>query len=145
MYKGREGGTWEGVCFSLRHQGDNQVEALAQQGFPSNPIDFAVTGALGRGDEAPCCWPAAGGVLLSRCCPGPFKEQYPFPSPSLSKSHKGNRVSKPSFAIAISGLQTVPGAFWQHWTLGLLSIERLISGDWGYHLNKSCDHLRSCV
>lgn len=81
MYTGAPG---EGVCFSLRHQGDNQVEALAQQGFPSNPIDFAVTGALGRGDEAPCCWPAAGEVLLStEAAQGPSKNSIPSP-PLLS-------------------------------------------------------------
>lgn len=89
--------------------------------------------------QGKCCFPQRLPRALQRTVSPPL----PFsPQSSLSKSHKGNRVSKPSFAIAISGLQTVPGAFWQQWTLSFLSIEWLIRGDWGYHLNKSCDHLR---
>lgn len=48
-----------------------------------------------------------GSAAFHRGSPGPFKEQYSLPpQSSLSKSHKGNRISKPSssFVMAISGL-----------------------------------------
>lgn len=103
---------------SLRHQGDNQVEALAQQGFPFNPIDFAVTGALGRGDEAPCCWPAAGEALLStEAAQGPSKSSIPsLPSlPSQRVTRETELASHPPPLLwPLQGWQTVPGAFWQH-------------------------------
>lgn len=68
----------------------------------------------------------------------------PLPSLPSQRATKETELAShhPPLLWPFQGWQTVPGAFWQHWTLGLLSIEQLINGDRGYHLNKRCDHLR---